>query len=211
MNRLITRTLYLKIMTNFNLRKFKNLAKYLGINNINENNYAEVINKFFLIPYKHTDKNKNTHCFCGRPLTNYYYLINTSNNDVLIAGSGCKELFDNTSGDRERYFKKYFNSNFRKGAFIKIIDWNEYLENCIKKYLVNITENIEFEKLLELYKNNQFITDTIYKARKERSILEIKMYKKQIKKKTKRPIAVNYGEIPVYNIIMENTYCKIIF
>lgn len=196
-------------MTNFNLRKFKNLAKYLGINNINENNYAEVINKFFLIPYKHTDESQNTYCFCGRPLKYYYYLINTSNNDVLIAGSGCKEDFDNTTRDRERYFKKYFNSNFRKGAFIKIIDWNEYLENCINKYLVNITENIEFEKLLELYKNNQFITDTIYKARKERSILEIKMYKNNIK--TKISNKAIYDEIQVENIIMENSYCKIIF
>jgi len=196
-------------MTNFNLIKFKNLAKYLKIDNINENNYAETINTFFLIPYKHTDKTKCTHCFCGRPLKDYYYLINNSNNDVLIAGRGCKRIFENTSRERERTFKKYFKSNFRKGYFRKIIEWNPYLENCINRYLVDITENIEFEKLLELYKNNQFITDTIYKARKERSILELKMYKNKIK--TKISNKFTYREIPVENIIMENDYIKIIF
>ena len=141
-------------MINYNLIKFKNLAKYLKIEKIDENNYDAVVDNFFVIPCEHEDSSKTTRCFCGRPLKFYYYLINKTNNDVLIAGSGCKEIFEKkiTKRFNDREFQKYFNLNFKTGIFIKIVDWNHYLKSCINRYLRDIDNNKEFENLLDKYK-----------------------------------------------------------
>lgn len=200
-------------MINYNLIKFKNLAKYLKIEKIDENNYDEVVDKFFVIPYKHTDPSESTMCFCGRHLKYYYYLINKTNNDVLIAGSGCKNIFEtNTRHFNDREFKKYFNLNFKRGIFSKIVDWNLYLESCINQYLIDI-DNVEFDDLLDKYKNNNFIVDTINNARKKFRI-EQQVYNNEIMKQKERvqqKIKEANREIVVYDIIRENTYCKIIF
>ena len=201
-------------MINSNLIKFKNLAKYLKIDKIDENNYDEVVDNFFVIPFEHEDASKSTRCFCGRPLTFYYYLINKTNNDVLIAGSGCKKIFEkNTKRFNDREFKKYFNLNFKRGIFIKIIDWNHYLKSCINQYLIDIDNKEEFDNLLDKYKNNNFIVNTINNARKKFRI-EQEVYNNQIikqREKVKQKIKEANRKIVVYDIIMENNYCKIIF
>lgn len=201
-------------MINSNLIKFKNLASYLKIDKIDESNYDEVIDKFFVLPGEYEDSSQSTICFCGRPLKFYYYLINKTNNDVLIAGSGCKKIFEkNTKRFNDRGFKKYFNLNFKKGILIKIIDWNGYLESCINQYLIDIDGNEEFDDLLDKYKNNKFITDVINNGRKRRRI-EQEMYDKEIMKQKERinkKMKENNREIVVYDIIRENSYCKIIF
>lgn len=200
-------------MINSNLIKFKNLAKYLKIEKIDENNYDEVVDNFFVIPFKHT-KSSKTMCFCGRPLTHYYYVINKTNNDVLIAGSGCKNIFEkNTKSFNDREFQKYFNLNFKSGIFIKIVDWNPYLKSCINRYLIDIDENKEFNNLLYKYKNNNFIVDTINNARKKFRI-EQEVYNNELKKqreKVKQRIKEANRKIVVYDIIMKNSICNIIF
>ena len=186
---------------------FFNFIFIFFIDKIDENNYDEVVDKFFVIPFEHEDFSKSTFCFCGRPLKFYYYLINKTNNDVLIAGSGCKKIFEiNTKRFNDREFQKYFNLNFKRGIFIKIVDWNHYLKSCINQYLIDI-KNEEFDNLLDKYKNNKFITDVINNARKKFRI-EKEVYDKEI---MKQKIKEANREIVVYDIIMENTYCKIIF
>ena len=152
-------------MIYFNTSKFKNLAKYLNIEKIDENNLDEIIEKFFIIPYRHTDCTATTVCFCGRYIKNYYYLINKTNNEVLIAGAGCKKTFEITRRFNDKKFNEYLKSTFDKGVFVKIDEWNPYLEDCINQYLLDIDNKTEFDKLLKTYSSNQFISETIKKAR----------------------------------------------
>jgi hypothetical protein len=176
-------------MVNYKYPKFKNLANYLKISKIDDTNINEVISMFFVLPHRHTDETKNTHCFCGRPLTYYYYIINKNNGDILIAGGVCKDTFYNLSF-KNRYqddiwFNNYFKQNFSSGLFIKITDWDKYVKECIVKYIRDIDNKIEIDKLLQTYKYNEFIYNTIISTRQ---ILETQkiMYNKKIEEEKQK-------------------------
>jgi hypothetical protein len=158
-------------MINFNKPKYKNLAAYLKIDKIDETNINEVSSMFYVLPQKHTktDKHNDIHCFCGRPLTHYFYVINKTNRDILIAGEVCKDTTFHLFGDgntiaNDIWFRDNFKESFASAKFINITDWDKYIEDCILQYFSDAINSTEFHKLLEIYKNNWFITMVINKA-----------------------------------------------
>jgi len=151
---------------NYNLPKFKNLAKYLKIDNINDDNFNEIVNSFFLLNKKYTDNSNcnQPNCFCGRRLKHYYYIINTKNGDILIVGGVCKNIFYSILGKDNKLsgnkinskFWTYFKDSFSTGIFDKINDWDKYIETCIKKYMEDC-DSKRYDLLIEKYKDNKFI------------------------------------------------------
>jgi len=181
-----------KKLQNFKLNKWKNLKEYLNTNGedieeINESNVDDVLNKFYLINTAHHINDINceskVNCFCGRDIKHYWYVMNVINGDMLIVGGFCKEIFyDNldkssilnkkTKIINTTFYNNFINS-FSNGTFINIDDWNEFVEECIRQYMKDC-DLIQYETLRKLYINNEYISKYLLDNKPKERIVESK-------------------------------------